>query len=523
MSVIKNKKDKRKFYTQGETSMSQEEEYTKEHMKKIIEEKEKRKYKRRKIINRLIVMVMCAAIGAGVIVYAVSAVGDSSAYFKMGDEAISKAEFDYHYNTYKNQYYSNYGETYFGIDTSVDPKEQMYDEDTSWHEFFEEQAVEDIKEIKALKADGHNSGFEYDATNDFYAFEDDIIAQAKNIGSSMDQLSMNLYGHKISKLKSAIMDEMYAGQYMKYLYDSKDITEEEINTEYDNNKNLYDNVSYYVVNIGANVSDDILQAETLTEEQQAEADSAMKIVKEYADLFSQLHDPSVFVSEAINRGLLQADEPEIVSGKNDFYDPEIADWLYDDTRIAGDTKVVPYESSYTYSVYCFASREQNIDDTVSSQIISITKPAEDNKEQEYTLEIAEGLKNTLSDMWEDSDNNADTFLALSENIDPENEFANYTDYISTYNYDFISEKMTESDGYNEDIISWLFDTNRKDGDYTIIETDNAYYLIRFNNHEDVWWKETAKENLISRNVTDHVNKIKEDFIVTDDKDNLMYI
>ena len=84
-------------------------------------------------------------------------------------EEVNKVEFDYVYNTSKNNYITQYGSylSYFGLDTSKDLSTQMYSETLTWQDYFEQNAVESLKQNKALMAEAKAAGFTYDTTDEY--------------------------------------------------------------------------------------------------------------------------------------------------------------------------------------------------------------------------------------------------------------------------------------------------------------------------------------------------------------------
>mgnify|MGYP000763158895 FL=1 len=85
-------------------------------------------------------------------------------YVVINGEEVNKVEFDYVYNTSKNNYITQYGSylSYFGLDTSKDLSTQMYSDTLTWQDYFEQNAVESLKQNKALMAEAKAAGFTYD-------------------------------------------------------------------------------------------------------------------------------------------------------------------------------------------------------------------------------------------------------------------------------------------------------------------------------------------------------------------------
>ena len=101
-------------------------------------------------------------------------------YVVINGEEVNKVEFDYAYNTSKNNYITQYGSylSYFGLDTSKDLSTQMYSDTLTWQDYFEQNAVESLKQNKALMAEAKAAGFTYDTTDEYNTFKETIKTSA---------------------------------------------------------------------------------------------------------------------------------------------------------------------------------------------------------------------------------------------------------------------------------------------------------------------------------------------------------
>ena len=73
-------------------------------------------------------------------------------YITVGDHEIQKAEFDYYYYSSLNSFASTYGSylSYFGLDTSKPLDQQQYSDTMTWDDYFQQQAVNQLKNVYAL-------------------------------------------------------------------------------------------------------------------------------------------------------------------------------------------------------------------------------------------------------------------------------------------------------------------------------------------------------------------------------------
>ena len=107
----------------------------------------------------------------------------------VGDIEISKDEYQFNFHSnYASfvNYYSSYLSS-IGLDTSKDLSAQMYDEDTTWEQYFEEQTRTSLVDTVALsetaKAEGITLDEERQAEVDSYVA--DMKASAKSEGLAL--------------------------------------------------------------------------------------------------------------------------------------------------------------------------------------------------------------------------------------------------------------------------------------------------------------------------------------------------
>ena len=135
--------------------------------RRIEEEKELKSLKRFKIGSIIIIAAIAAAvvISIGMSAYTKYAAVYNT-YVKIGDHEITKVEYDYYYNNAVNSYLSMYGSylPYMGLDTSKDFAQQQYTDNMTWKDYFDQMAVSQLTQVKAIVDDAAAQGFTYDDT-----------------------------------------------------------------------------------------------------------------------------------------------------------------------------------------------------------------------------------------------------------------------------------------------------------------------------------------------------------------------
>ena len=142
-------------------------------------------------------------------------------YVVINGEEVNKVEFDYVYNTSKNNYITQYGSylSYFGLDTSKDLSTQMYSETLTWQDYFEQNAVESLKQNKALMAEAKAAGFTYDTTDEYNTFKETIKTSAAAAGVSDKEYVRSIYGSyaTMGRIEEYVKNDMVMNAYYQKL------------------------------------------------------------------------------------------------------------------------------------------------------------------------------------------------------------------------------------------------------------------------------------------------------------------
>ena len=190
-------------------------------------------------------------------------------YITVGDHEIQKAEFDYYYYSSLNSFASTYGSylSYFGLDTSKPLDQQQYSDTMTWDDYFQQQAVNQLKNVYALTDEANEKGFEYDASSDYDDMVTSIKSYAQQQGVSEDEYCKSVFGSDatLEGIKPYVEMSGLASAYYNDVKDDIEVTDDEINTYYDENKDNYDSVDYRVCKIEADMPEEETETEAQTE------------------------------------------------------------------------------------------------------------------------------------------------------------------------------------------------------------------------------------------------------------------
>ncbi|MBR4732703.1 MAG: hypothetical protein IK081_08045 [Lachnospiraceae bacterium] len=467
---------------------------------------EKRKEKRAKDISTVVSIVILLALAAFVLSFPIRTyISLHKTYITIGNENVTKAEYDFVYNTVVNNYLSNYSSyiSWLGLDTSKDFAEQQYyaDPSKSWKDYFDESTVDSLRTNKALKADAQAKGFTKDLTEEYKNIVEQNKRLAKEAGVSYKKFLQECYGPYAteSRIKPLLEENLLVNAYYKKLSEDMTPSAEEIQAKYDAESKDYDYVDYRIKQFDAvlptaptDLADPASEAETPdgNEEETAYVPSEAEVEKAMADAKE--------LAEAAKSTI--ASEGEEVTGisyasTNDV----IRDWLFEDGRKSGDVTVL--EDKNANRVYCVQFTKRYLDETPSADIRILVA---DNEEQ---------AREMYND-WQNGGASEEYFKELCN--------GKYED--AAVAEDGLVEAISKNEELTDNMHEWLFAEGRKAGDCEVVTEENGVgYVIYYvgENHPD--WYCTIESNLRSTAVNDYVTALKETCQVSDPDKNLNYL
>jgi len=264
-------------------------------------------------------------------------------------EEYSVAELNYYYNNSFQTFYNNYYQyiqygMFFNTQDSL--SDQLYDAEngTTWRDYFIDQAVSSMKQIKALCDAGEAAGYVLD--EDAQAEYDEAVASLEtswqtNGYQSLEQFISVNYGKGVTEelLKTELYRSVYASAYAQYVYDGYEYTDQEVADYYAEHADEFDYIDfgYYYAPIeedGEDQTEAVNQlAETVKGSDEMAFDTEVKAVFGEDAAVSDYHQQGRDLSE------------------------NFSEWLLDDARVAGDTEAVITDTAYY--VVMFYGRDNN--------------------------------------------------------------------------------------------------------------------------------------------------------------------
>lgn len=357
--------------------------------RRIQAEKERIAAKRWKIgllSTGIFLVILLAGFTAGSIVKKQQALKDT--YITVGTHELTKLEYDYYYNSTANNYINTYYSylSYMGLDPTKDFAEQSYNENLTWKDNFDQMTVDSITEMRALTDDAQAQGFEYDVTEDYNTFLENIKSAASQAELSVARYYTASFGTYATQgnVEPFIKEMLYASAYYDHLNETMKPAEEEITSYYEENKNSYDKINYHEFSFRAVLEEgaDEAAAAAVMSEQNARADEMIRrleagedfetLCEEYAD-----EEQKANYSDAETEYSLHTDATYFSVSS------QYAEWLYEEERTAGElTKI---EDTENHVIYIVRFEERNYDEscreTISNRLAS-----------QNVTEYVEGLK-----------------------------------------------------------------------------------------------------------------------------------
>lgn len=481
--------------------MSEKETSQKESSQGIVTRYDKKMQKRReqelkaqreKKISRIVgIAVLVVIVAALVSIPVKQYIAKHSTYITVGGHDITKVEFDYYYNVASAEYINTYGTylSYMGLNTSGDFASQAYSTEMSWKDYFEQLAVDSIRQNKALLDAAKAAGFTHDATAEYENFTQALKDAAAEAGMSLSKYYKTTFGAyaTASQLKPYIEEGYVASAYYQSVADSKEPTEAEIKAYYDENTANYDSVDYKLTEIAAEVPEaqtvtDADGKETTVEPTEAQIQSAMDKAKEQAD---------VALEEIADKG--EAKTGMLQSAVSSKY----REWLFDDARQEGDTTVIEDTDNHKYYVLQFDKRY--LDEALSASIRAIMTTTGNGDEI-----LAE---------WTNAGGTEDAFISLVEK---------YSEDTYSNTKGGLYEELTAST-LDSSLADWIFAEDRKAGDTTTITESDAVYVMYYVGEGRPEWQVKIAGTLLSETMGNYLDELKNACEVSDPKGHLVYL
>ena len=316
---------------------------------------------------------------------------------------------------YYGQYYEfrNQNASYINylIDVNTPLNKQQYDDETTWADYFKDQAVDAIEQMQMLCAAAEADGVTLSDENKAAIDEsiETLKGYAKTNGMSLKQYLIAAYGRGTTeKSIRSIMEKTYlAAQYSQTALDSFTYTPEQLTAYYSDHADEFDTILYAYYRC-----DGSIDTEDMSEEAAAAAKQAA--VAEAQDLADEIILAAGSTEQTFTDAVdtLANDTIISTSSQGNNLSAVYGDWLLDRARTAGNTTVIDTDDG-AY-VVMFLGRDNNDYEMKSVRHILITVEA--NDDGIYTDEALAAAKQKAEDVlaeWKAGEATEDSFAELA--------------------------------------------------------------------------------------------------------------
>lgn len=429
----------------------------------------------------------------------------------------SSAEVAYYYRTAYNNFVNQYSyfTSYLGLNTSASLKSQEISESTAsmlgielpgadagaaedgaavstgmtWHDYFLDQAIENMTVIQAALKAADAEGFQ-DPAGVQVQYDDNMEAlrsAATASGISVSQYLKGTFG-------AGITEKIYGEQLMRVLrysayadayQNSLTYSDSELEEVYNADRNSFDHVSYESSTIsGAAESTTDAEGNTVepTEEESAAAlEAARETAQTLLDGINAGGDLETLVDDYEGATYTENNSGSYSAGS------VVSEWLYDSARRDGDAAVL--EDGTVQYVLIFHDRFRDEEPTIDIRHILVPLGAatlsEDDAgyadEQAQLKADAHAKAEQLLGQWQSGEATEDSFaaLAMAESTDG----SKYDGGLYTEVYQ--GQMVTE---FND----WCFDASRQPGDTGVVDTQYGAHVMYFSgSHLNRWQSQAA--------------------------------
>lgn len=402
----------------------------------------------------------------------------------VGDEKVSLVEYNYHYASYYQTYnqYAAYGlapaDANGNLDLSAETGIEGY-ASMSWGDYLNVITQQSIQQVVAFAEAAEEAGITLseDSEEAIDQFFENYRVQIPT-DFERNNYYEQIYGRGASEtnLRPVLVRTMIANQYASEYPETYDISDAEIESYYDENKDTYDVVDYrlYTMSIPAapeGATDE--DKEELAEETEAKAeemldeltdfDSMRDVVLKYIDgedVEYRQEDLTLYSNRRLSR----------------IGNSMLSEWLFDEVREHNDKEVLSSGNNY----YVIVFGERGLSDEGYPSVRHILFEAREESATDEELEAAEAAaEEALAQVTDE-----DSMIALSESLLEAEEAA------VARLYENVSRGTMTTAFEN-----WIYDLNNEAGDTGIVQTEYGFHVMYLvgRSEEPIWYLEIESQ------------------------------
>ncbi len=424
---------------------------------------------------------------------------------EVGDMSFTAAEYSFFYNNYYYDYYTNVqtnNPSYASIllpDSSKPLGSQQYSEDMTWADFFEQHATEALQRYVALYTRAQEEGFTLSEEQQL-AYEEELNSlndSAEYYGQSLEDFLDSYYGKGVTYDTVAKCLEIItvADRYEEAYKDNLAYTQEEIDAQYEENKDYYDLYEYRYFLVRAEEIDE--EQYGTDEEREAAEQAALDVARAKAEeILAGVETEEDFIEAAreYDPETYADDDSTLRAYNGDALGDIYGTWLREADRKYGDTYTADITTG-TYVLY-FIERTDNHYQTVNARRIAITPTTVNEEDYDDNAAYEEAVAAADEEARVEAEDLYQKWIeeGATEELFDEYAIANSED--SQASNGGLWENIYRGQ-LNEECDAWVYDEARQPGDYALIhsEESNSYNLMYFVSDGEIYADYMAEEDL----------------------------
>lgn len=466
-----------------------------------LQARQKELQEKKKLRNKVIAVVAALAIlVAFVLVFNSDLLYSGVTAITINGRDYTVTDFNYYYisaiSSYQQEMENMYG-SYYGMmmpTFTIPLRDQSYESDAgdTWADYFTDIAFDTMLEVSMLCDKAEEAG--YELTDDDVERIEDLMAtleaQAEASGyANLGSYMVYNYGKGMTEeiYRENVTRRVLAESYSQSVYDANSYTEEELNTFYDENKDLYDFITYRRYFVEADIVED---DESTEEDETVDFETAMAEASAIAeDFVASVTDEASFAEKARevagdSSTTYEDDDATLYTESGENISDTYSDWLLDESRQEGDiccisTGSEESASSNGYYVLYFVGRDNNEYNSVSGYYALMVPETVNESDYESTEEYEAAVESA----------NTSAEFILQQTLDAytagEQTYDGFVEACSTYASNFSAYGEIDELGVNdltyEAMSDWFFDDSREEGDVEIIQDEESgdYLLLYY--------------------------------------------
>lgn len=437
-------------------------------------------------------------------------------YMSINDKQITTSEYKYAYSLCMNEFLNKYGDKLedLGLDTSKPFNEQVQDEGTgkTWEEFFITLAQQKITEINFMYDRAVEENYKYDN------LESSVNSIIKNMerNAESDNLSMDDYlkesfvrGIKINELRAILEKYETAENYISVYKNGLEITNEEIEEKYNNNKSNYDLVTYRVFTMpvsdeyrrileGSGKDASKISSKDVIVTNSDEFNEAKKNTRKTADEFyKQVYDEDTYKELCIKYSENNAAKKKLYE-EHDFslhslensktISKVLSEWLYDEARTEKATAVIYDKDNLCYYIVYFISRQKNDGKTITVKNIFMPFISTDLNTYRFSEGDKKKVQEQADKVVEEYNSSGRTEQDFEKLIEKYNKNMYSMDGNGVY-------KVSSKSELPYAIRDWCYAEDRRAGDINLTSDNSGCYITYFSQNAETGYDEKVREDI----------------------------